>query len=294
MPTRRDALKTTVLGLGALALPLQSIGCNTSKTTQAAAPTPTKRQFQHSVCRWCYNNMTLEALAEQAKEIGISSIELLRADEWAIVQKYGLTCAVGTGSFASLTEGFNNPVFHARLQKPYLELIDQAADNGIPQVIVFSGNRNGMSDEAGLENCAVGLDAIVKHAERKGVVVVMELLNSKLNHKDYQCDRTPWGAQLVDKIGSPQFKLLYDIYHMQIMEGDIITTIRQYKDYIAHFHTAGVPGRNELNDTQELNYKAIMNAIADNGFQGFVGQEFIPTYPDKISALREGIAICNV
>ncbi len=289
MSSRRDVLKTVSLGMGAALLaPMQTL--SEPLLTEDVA----KRLFKHSVCRWCFSSMPLEALAEQAKELGIASIELLTAEEWGVVQGYGLTCAVATIPNVSLTQGYNNPAQHAKLQKAHLQLIDQAADAGIPQVIVFSGNRNGLSEAAGLENCAKGLEKVVKHAEKRKVMVVMELLNSKVDHKDYQCDHTPWGAALVDKIGSPNFKLLYDIYHMQIMEGDVIATIRKYKDYISHFHTAGVPGRHEINESQELNYKAIMNAIADLGFQGFVAQEFIPTYDNKMAALKEGIDICSV
>lgn len=289
MSSRRDVLKTVSLSMGATLLaPMQTF--SEPILTEDVA----KRLFKHSVCRWCFSSMPLEALAEQAKELGIASIELLTAEEWGVVQGYGLTCAVATIPNVSLTQGYNNPAQHAKLQKAHLQLIDQAADAGIPQVIVFSGNRNGLSETAGLENCAKGLEKVVKHAEKRKVMVVMELLNSKVDHKDYQCDHTPWGAALVDKIGSPNFKLLYDIYHMQIMEGDVIATIRKYKDYISHFHTAGVPGRHEINESQELNYKAIMNAIADLGFQGFVAQEFIPTYDDKMAALKEGIDICSV
>ncbi len=289
MPTRRDALKTAALSVGALALtPMEAI----SKTVHVL-DVP-KRTFKHSVCRWCYGSIPLEEFAEQAKGLGLASIELLAADEWKVAQKYGLTCALGTGSFANIAEGYNNPANHAKLQKAYLQLIDQAAEAGIPQVIVFSGNRKKLTDAAGMENCAKGLDKVVKHAEKKNITVVMELLNSKVDHKDYQCDKTPWGAKLVDKIGSPQFKLLYDIYHMQIMEGDVIATIRKYKDYINHFHTGGVPGRHEINASQELNYPAIMTAIVELDFKGFVAQEFIPTYDDKMAALKEGVDICSV
>jgi len=293
MPSRRDALRTAALSASALALNPSLV---MSKTLDALEVP--KRAFQHSVCRWCYGSIPLEEFAERAKDLGIASIELLTAEEWKVVQKKGLTCAVATIPNASLTEGYNNPVNHAKLQKAHLQVIDQAADAGIPQVIVFSGNRGTgkakISDLAGIENCAKGLDKVVKHAEKKGITVIMELLNSKVDHKDYQCDKTPWGAQLVDKIGSPQFKLLYDIYHMQIMEGDVIATIRKYKDHISHFHTGGVPGRHEINDSQELNYKAIMNAIVDLDFKGFVAQEFIPTYENKIAALKEGVDICSV
>jgi len=293
MPTRRDALKTAALSVGALALTPTVV---MSKTLEALEVP--KREFKHSVCYWCYGSIPLEEFAEQAKSLGISSIELLGADQWKTIQKQGLTCAIATGSFANISEGFNKVANHAKLQKPYLQLIDQAAEAGIPQVIVFSGNRgtgkNMITDAAGIENCAKGLDKIVKHAEKKNVKVVMELLNSKVDHKDYQCDKTAWGVKLVNKIGSSQFRLLYDIYHMQIMEGDIIATIRKYKNYISHYHTGGVPGRHEINASQELNYKAIMTAIAELDYKGYVAQEYIPTYENKIAALKEGVDICSV
>ena len=291
MPTRRDILKTTALGIGSFALPSFAPAVLPSVFIEQA---PAKRQFQHSVCRWCFGSIPLEIFAEQVRDLGIASIELLPPAEWKIIQKYGLTCAVGTLPTVSLTEGYNNSANHAKLQQAHLQLIDQAAEAGIPQVIVFSGNRGKISDRQGLENCARGLDKVVKHAQKRGITVIMELLNSKVDHQGYQCDRTSWGVALVDKIGAPNFKLLYDIYHMQIMEGDIIATIRQYKDHIAHFHTAGVPGRHEINNKQELNYRAIMTAIAETGFKGYVAQEFIPTYEDKIAALRESIEICSV
>jgi len=293
MPTRRDALKTAALSVGALALTPTVVMSKTLEALEVA-----KREFKHSVCYWCYGSIPLEEFAEQAKSLGISSIELLGAEQWKTIQKQGLTCAIATGSFANISEGFNKVANHAKLQKPYLQLIDQAAEAGIPQVIVFSGNRgtgkNMITDAAGIENCAKGLDKIVKHAEKKNVKVVMELLNSKVDHKDYQCDKTAWGVKLVNKIGSSQFRLLYDIYHMQIMEGDIIATIRKYKNYISHYHTGGVPGRHEINASQELNYKAIMTAIAELDYKGYVAQEYIPTYENKIAALKEGVDICSV
>lgn len=291
---RRTALRNTALGAGALALGLPNAQGSATQKEQKTILTNMKGNVNHSVCRWCYNGIPLEEFAERASEIGIKSIELTSPKEWPVLEKYGLTCALGTESFASIVDGFNVKANHDKLLKPYLNLIDQAADQGIPNVIVFSGNRRGMSDEAGWENCAIGLDPIAKHAEKKGVMVVMELLNSKVNHPDYQCDKTPWGAKLVDKIGSPNFKLLYDIYHMQIMEGDIIATIRDYKDYIAHYHTGGVPGRHEINETQELNYPAIMRAIVETGYQGFVAQEFVPSWEDQIAALKQGVEICDV
>ena len=268
---------------------------STIKLEEKEKPTAYKGNVNHSVCRWCYSNIPFEAFIEGVKGIGgLKSIELTTAEEWPLLIKNGLTSAVGTGAFANIVEGFNDPNNHAKLLAPYLQLIEQAADKGIPNVIVFSGNRNGLDDQVGLENCAVGLDAIVKHAEKHGVQVIMELLNSKVDHKDYMCDHTSWGAALVDKIASPNFKLLYDIYHMQIMEGDVIATLQKYKDYIGHYHTGGVPGRNEIDETQELYYPATMNAIVDTGYTGFIGQEFIPTWTDKLAALKKGVLTCDV
>jgi hydroxypyruvate isomerase len=253
-----------------------------------------ERKFKHSVCRWCYNGYTLEQLTDMAIECGIQSVVLLNPSEWDIVLKRGLKVALSNGSSLGITKGFNDPQYHAQLQKDIMEIIPLADDKGIPQIIVFSGNRNGLPDQQGIENCTVGLEPMVKMAERYNVNIVMELLNSKINHADYQCDSTKWGVSLVDKIGSTHFKLLYDIYHMQIMEGDVIRTITDYKDYIGHYHTAGVPGRNEIDETQELYYPAIMQAIAATGFTGYVAQEFIPKSGDPLASLKESIRICSV
>jgi len=250
--------------------------------------------FQHSICRWCYNSTPLEELADRAKDLGISSIELLHPEEWKIVQKRGINCAVGYANDWGLTKGFNDKNLHAQLLEDYKRVIPMAADSGIPNVICFSGNGNGLSYEEGLENCAVGLEPILKIAEKYNVNIIMELLNSKIDHIDYQCDSTEWGVSLTDKMGSDKFKLLYDIYHMQVMEGDIIATIEKYKDYIAHFHTGGVPGRNEIDETQELNYAAIMKSLKDNGFDGYVAQEYIPTWDKPFDALAKAIDICTV
>ncbi|RED99887.1 hydroxypyruvate isomerase [Marinoscillum furvescens DSM 4134] len=253
-----------------------------------------KGNINHSVCRWCYRGKSLEELCEVAVDIGIKSIDLLDPEEWPVVQKYGLTCAMSNCVPLSLTDGFNNPDLHAQLLKDYEALIPKAADAGLERIICFSGNRHGLSDEEGLENCAVGLEPVVKLAQKYGITICMELLNSKVNHPDYQCDTTPWGAALCEKLGSEHFKLLYDIYHMQIMEGDIIATIRKYHQYIGHYHTGGVPGRNEIEDSQELYYPAIMEAIVATGFKGYVAQEFIPTRDNVFDSLRKSIAICDV
>lgn len=250
--------------------------------------------FKHSVCKWCYSGIPLEEFTDRCKDIGLHSIELLNPGDWDIVHGRGLQCAISNGSPLGITKGFNDPQYHAQLLTDFERIIPLAAEKGIPNIICFSGNRNGISDESGLENCAQGLEPIVKMAEKYKVRIIMELLNSKVDHKDYQCDHTTWGVKLVEKLGSPQFKLLYDIYHMQIMEGDVIRTIRDNHQYIAHFHTGGVPGRNEIDSTQELYYPAIMKAINELGFDGFVAQEFIPKNKPALQSLKEGIEICSV
>lgn len=250
--------------------------------------------FKHSVCRWTYSGKSLDELCEVAVDIGIQSIELLNPNEYATVKKYGLTCAMANCVPLSLTHGFNDRMLHEQLRAEYFELLPKVADAGFTNVICFSGNRNQLTDSEGLENCAIGLEPVVKKASEYGLTICMELLNSKVDHKDYQCDHTEWGVDLCEKLGLDNFKLLYDIYHMQIMEGDIIATIRKYQDYIAHYHTGGVPGRNEIDETQELNYKAIMEAISEIGFDGFVAQEFIPKNDDVFASLRQSIQICSV
>jgi hydroxypyruvate isomerase len=248
---------------------------------------------RHSICRWCYNKIPLDKLCEVAKTIGYHSIELLNPPDASIVKKHGLTCAVLMGGpSVKIERGFNRTENHDQHIKELTEAIDFAAANDIPNVICFSGNRAGMPDDVGLKNCVAGLKRIVGHAESKRVTIIMELLNSKVDHRDYMCDRTDWGVELVRAVGSPRFKLLYDIYHMQIMEGDVIRTIKKHKDAIAHYHTGGVPGRNEIDATQELNYRAICAAIRETAYQGFLGQEFIPKRePEK--SLKEALGICK-
>lgn len=253
-----------------------------------------KGKINHSVCRWCYNDIPFEDLCKAANAIGLASIELTGPDEWPILKRYGLTAAMGWSAEKGITEGFNNPALHDELVTRYTELIPKAAAAGITQLICFSGNRRGLADEKGIENCAVGLKRLMVVAEQYKITLAMELLNSKVDHHDYQCDRTEWGVALCEKIGSDRFKLLYDIYHMQIMEGDVIATIRKHAKYISHYHTGGVPGRAEIDDKQELNYPAIMRAIVETGFKGYVGQEFIPRRPDKIASLKQGVTICDV
>ncbi|MFD1003696.1 hydroxypyruvate isomerase family protein [Ohtaekwangia kribbensis] len=253
-----------------------------------------KGKVNHSVCRWCYSSIPLEDLCKAAKNIGLASIELTGPEEWPLLKKYGLTSAMPWGAGKGITEGFNNLALHDELVKSYTDIIPKVAAAGLNQIICFSGNRNGLDDEKGIENCAIGLKRLMPIAEKYKVTMSMELLNSKVDHHDYQCDHTAWGAALCEKVGSENFKLLYDIYHMQIMEGDVIATIRKFNKYISHYHTGGVPGRNEIDETQELNYPAIMKAIVETGFKGFVAQEFIPKREDKIASLKQGVTICDV
>ncbi len=259
-----------------------------------ALPEDLKGKINHSVCQWCYNDIPLEQLCEAAKAIGIKSIDLLNSSQWSTAAKFGLTCAMAYANDWGLQRGFNDLTLHEQLLKDYTANIPKAAEAGLKNVICFSGNAKGLSSEQGLENCARGLEPVMKVAAKYNMTVSMELLNSKVDHKDYQCDHTLWGVALCEKLGSPNFKLLYDIYHMQVMEGDVIATIKKYINYISHFHTGGVPGRHEIDETQELYYPAIMKAIVDTGFKGYVAQEFIPSKTDKLASLKSAIAICDI
>ena len=227
-----------------------------------------------------------------ARTMNIESVELLEPADWPVVERAGLTCAMAR-SPDTIADSLNHRKNHERLIPAFHERIGECARAGLPNLICFSGNRNGQSDEEGLEICAEGLKQIVGVAERENVTLCMELLNSKVDHPDYQCDHTAWGVELCRRVGSERFKLLYDIYHMQIMEGDVIRTIQENHRFIGHYHTGGNPGRGEIDDTQELNYPAIMRAIAATGYTGFIGQEFIPKR-DPLRSLREAIALCSV
>jgi hydroxypyruvate isomerase len=252
-----------------------------------------KGNINHSVCRWCYGKVSLEDLCKAAQRIGLKSIELLGPKDWPMLKKYGLTCAMSGGGLG-IANGFNRLENHDKLIAGYEELVPQAADAGIPSVICMSGNRKGMDDDEGLKNCVTGLKRVMPLFEKHKVNLVMELLNSKVDHSDYMCDHTAWGVELCKKVGSDRFKLLYDIYHMQIMEGDLIRTIRESAECIGHYHTGGNPGRNEIDETQEINYPAVMRAIVETGYQGFVAQEFVPAGPDPLASLERCVKICDV
>ena len=267
----------------------------------ADAATPgMKGRVNHSVCKWCYEKIPLEDLCKAGKEFGLRSVELLNPPDFTTLKKHDLVCAmvsnpvVGPERLGRIEKAWNRVEHHDRLVTAYEQRIKEVADAGFTNLICFSGNREGLDDQKGIENCALGLKRIMAAAEKAKVTIVMELLNSRVNHRDYQCDHTEWGVELSKAIGSERFKLLYDIYHMQIMEGDLIVRIKKFSQYIAHYHTGGVPGRNEIDDTQEINYPAVMKAIVETGYKGFVAQEFIPKREDKIASLKQGVQICDV
>lgn len=273
------------------------IACKTSAAApaiQAEESTELKGNINHSACRWCYSKIPMEEFLQNLNQLGIKAMDLTGPEDWPLMKKYGIHASMCWGAGKGILEGWNDPKLHDELVADYLRVIPLVAEAGYTNLICFSGNRNGMDDAEGLQNCAQGLKKIMSAAEKHGVVIQMELLNSKVDHADYMCDHSAWGVELCQAIGSDNFKLLYDIYHMQIMEGDVIRNIRDFNQYFGHYHTGGNPGRHEINETQELYYPAIMKAIVATGFKGYVAQEFIPTWEDPIAALKEGIAICDV
>jgi hydroxypyruvate isomerase len=290
--SRRSALQT--LTGGAAVLTAASSLSHRLSAANAASGAKLKGRINHSVCKWCYGSIPLDEFCQAAKEMGLQSVELLSVNDFPTLKKYGLTCAVVSGVPGGIENGLNRVENHDKIVEFMEKTLPAVADFGAPTVICFSGNRKGMSDEQGLENCAIGLKRIAPLAEKHKVTVIMELLNSKVNHKDYQCDYSKWGVELCKRVGSERFKLLYDIYHMQIMEGDVCATIKANHQYFAHYHTGGVPGRNEIDETQELNYPRIMEEIVNSGFKGFVAQEFTPKRADKLASLKQGVQICDV
>lgn len=291
MPTRRRALKTLLAGAAALTA---SPNISFAEMSDNQLPAVRKGNIRHSVCRWCFGGFSLDELCLFAKQIGITAIDLVGPKDWETLKKHGLDSSMCNGAEINLTDGFAEPKFHDQLVKNYTEMIPVVAKAGYKNLICFSGNRRGMDDETGLKNCVAGLKKILPLAEKNGVILQMELLNSKVDHKDYMCDRTPWGVELCKRLGSENFKLLYDIYHMQIDEGDVIRTIKDSHQYIGHYHTAGVPGRHEIDESQELYYPAIMRAIVATGFKDYVAQEFIPASKDPLGSLAASIDICDV
>ncbi|HAV63418.1 MAG TPA: hydroxypyruvate isomerase [Verrucomicrobiales bacterium] len=288
--SRRSALKT-MAGTAAVAAVAASLEQRLVAEDRAAGR---RGNVNHSVCKWCYPKVSLEDLCVAGKEIGLKSIELLTLEEIPTVKKHGLTCAMVSGVPGGITRGLNRLENHDAILEWFANAAPRAAALECPQIICFSGNRAGLDDEQGIKNCVAGIKRLLPVAEKHNVTLVMELLNSKVNHADYQCDLSKWGVALCEAVGSPHFKLLYDIYHMQIMEGDMIATIRKHHQWFAHYHTGGVPGRNEIDESQEIYYPAVMRAIVATGFKGFVAQEFIPKREDKIASLHQGVDICDV
>ena len=288
--TRREALVATAGVLGAAALKLPTDGAYGSWL-------PAAGRLKQSVSRWCYSQIALPELCIAAKRIGLAGIDLLARDEWSVVGDHGLVCSMGypypKDRDGFIATGFNDPANHRLLLGELEDAIPLAAKAGVPNVIAMFGNRKGRSDAEGISNCVTGLKKIAPLAEQHGVTVCVELLNSKVDHHDYQGDHTSFGGAVIDGVGSPRVKLLYDIYHMQTMEGDVIRTIRENAGRIGHFHTGGVPGRHELDDTQELDYRGIARAIADTGFAGYVAHEFVPSR-DPLTSLAEAVNTCTV
>jgi hydroxypyruvate isomerase len=287
--SRRSALRTFSGATAAVA----AVSLSERLSAADSALGDLKGRIHHSVCKWCYPKVGLEDLCVAGKKMGLESIELLETGDFATLKKHGLGCAMVSGVPGGITKGLNRIENHDKIVEFYERTAPVVAGAGFKNIICFSGNRDGMDDEKGLENCAIGLKRVAAICEKHNVVAVMELLNSRVNHPDYMCDHTAWGVELCKRVGSEAFKLLYDIYHMQIMEGDLIATIRRSHRYIAHYHTGGVPGRNEIDDSQEIHYPAVMKAILETGFKGHVAQEFIPKREALVS-LEQGVRICDV
>ena len=282
--TRRNLVQTAVQTASALGV--------ASLMPKVAGATPPSGRLRQSACRWCYSKISLDDLCRRGAEIGLKGIDLVDHTEWPTVQKYGLIPSMAPGA-GTIPNGWNRTENHDALEKEMRENLERAAAAKVPNVITFSGNRRGQNDDVGKANCITGLKRVAKAAEDAGVTIHMELLNSKVDHHDYQCDHTAWGVDVMKGVDSPRVKLLYDIYHMQIMEGDVIRTIRDNFKYIGHFHTGGVPGRHELDETQELQWRSVAWAIADLGFDDFFAHEFVPAR-DPLTSLDEAVRLCTV
>jgi hydroxypyruvate isomerase len=282
--TRRAILQSSVIGLAASQLPLE---------TAVASNIARKGRIRQSVCQWCYRQMSIDQLARSAASIGLQGVDLLQPDDYEVPRRYGLVCTMGYAGGGEINKALNRTENHAAIEQAFRANIPRAAKAGIPNVITFSGNRAGLSDEEGARNTITGLNRVKKIAEDQGVTICLELLNSKRDHHDYMCDHTAWGVRVAQEVNSPNVKLLYDIYHMQIMEGDLIETISSNIQWIGHFHTGGVPGRHELNGIQEIQWDAVMRAIAGSGFRGYVAHEFIPT-ADPLTSLKNAVDLCDV
>jgi len=284
--SRRSVLTSILSGATIASLP-------SVPWSQENPPVKRKGNIRQSVSRWCYKNIPLDKLCASSAEIGLKAVDLLNTDEWEVPARYGLVCSMGYAGGGEIVSAMNLPENHAKIEEGFRKYIPLAAKAGVPNVITFSGNRNGMSDEEGAKNTIGGLNRVKKIAEDHGVTICMELLNSKVDHHDYMCDHTAWGVQVVQAVNSPRVKLLFDIYHMQIMEGDLIRTIQKNIDWIAHFHTGGVPGRHELDASQEVQWDGVMRGIAATNFRGYVAHEFVPTR-DPLTSLRQAADLCDI
>jgi hydroxypyruvate isomerase len=282
--TRRAILQSSVMSLAASRIPLEA---------GVASDIARKGRIRQSVCQWCYRQMSIDQLAQSAASIGLRGVDLLQPDDYEIPRRCGLVCTMGYAGGGEINKALNRTENHAAIEQAFRANIPRAAKAGVPNVITFSGNRAGLSDDEGARNTVAGLNRLKKIAEDHGVTICLELLNSKRDHHDYMCDHTAWGVRVAQEVNSPNVKLLYDIYHMQIMEGDLIETISTNIQWIGHFHTGGVPGRHELNGTQEIQWDAVMRAIADSGFRGYVAHEFIPT-ADPLASLKSAADLCDV
>jgi hydroxypyruvate isomerase len=282
--TRRAALKTSLAA---------TVLASMSGILEAEEPSPRKKNIKQSVCRWCYQKTPLDELCASAAQIGLLGIDLLQPEEYEVPRRHGLICTMGYAGGGEIAEALNRTDHHAAIEAALRVNIPLAAKAGVPNVITFSGNRRGMADKEGSRNTIAGLNRLKKIAEDNGVVICLELLNSKVNHPDYMADHTAWGVRVMEEVNSPNVKLLYDIYHMQIMEGDLIATIRKNIAWIGHFHTGGVPGRHELDSTQEIQWDGVMRSIAATDFKGYVAHEFLPLH-DPMASLRAAAALCDV
>ncbi len=281
-----------------VAMSVASSAASASVSAQASAGAETgtvarKGNIKQSVSRWCYKDVKLDDLCAYAAKIGLKGVDLLQVEEWEAPRKVGLICTMGYAGGGTIPDALNRVENHAAIEEAFRKNIPLAAKMGVPNVITFSGNRKGMSDEEGAKNCVIGLNKLKKIAEDNGVTICMELLNSKVNHKDYMCDHTAWGVGVMEQVNSPNVKLLYDIYHMQIMEGDLIHTITDNAKWLGHFHTGGVPGRHELNDHQEVQWDGVMRGIVATGYKGYVAHEFVPA-GDPLTSLRQAVDLCDV
>jgi hydroxypyruvate isomerase len=272
---------------------IAGLAAGVSHTSAQQPASPRRARFKQSVCRWCYAKIPLRDFCRAVADLGLTAVDLLLPDEWPVAREFGLTCSMGSGLGGPIEHGINDPANHEKIVSSLRDGIPRAAKAGVPNVITFFGNRRGLTDAQGIANCVTALNGVKGVAEDHGVTVCVELLNSKVNHKDYHGDRTPFGVEVMAAVNSPRVKLLYDIYHMQIMEGDVIRTIRDQQQWIGHYHTAGVPGRHEIDNEQELQYQAIARAIADTGFSGYFAHEFVPLR-DPMTSLREAVTLCEV